>query len=279
VLPDDDAWLFRTRGNLAWCYVRLGRNAEAIEALKGLKQPRYTLESIGALDWEKVRLEYALALTNLLRFDEAESSLKDSLQQVEQVLGEDNYLTGLIWNHLGTVYQSAAKWDLAIEAYTRCYALMRRTQGDESQLTLGAASELAISKYLAGRVSEALPMLQEVHTTLARTMGADAAFAQDTAFYLAAALADAGRPEEASGLLDKLQGSALNSVDPGVDWDQRIVGLKGIVLQRQGNTAAALPLLKGALARLTQDAAPDWVLAPLKAALKAGESDTLLSRR
>ncbi len=279
VVPDDDIWLFRIHGNLAWCFVRLGRNTEAIESLKELSQPKYSLQEIGALDWEKARLEYALALSNLSRFDEAEATLKDALSQVQQVMGEDHYLTALIWNHLGTVYQNAARWDLAIDAQSRAYAVMRRTLGEDSHSTLGVASELAIDKYLAGKVAEALPMLQEVHADLVRTMGANAAFTQDAAFYLAAALADVGRPDEASSLLEKLQVSALNSVDPGMDWDQRIVGLKGIVLQRQGNTAAALPILKGALERLSQDSAPDWVLEPLKGALKSGESDTLLSRK
>ncbi|WP_447410659.1 tetratricopeptide repeat protein, partial [Clostridium perfringens] len=84
--------------------------------LRELMQPRYALANIGAADWEKVQLEYAVALTNLGRLDEAEASLQDSLRQVRRVLGEDNYLTGLLWNHLGAVYQGEAKWDAAIDA-------------------------------------------------------------------------------------------------------------------------------------------------------------------
>jgi len=279
ILPNDSTWLFRIRGTLAWCYVRLGRNDDAIAALQGLMQPQYSLENIGATDWEKVRLQYALALSNLSRFDEAAATLKDSLRQVQQVLGEDNYVTGLVWNHLGAVYQGAAQWDQAIDAQTRAYAIMRRCVGDQSQATLGVASELAISKYLSGRTAEALPMLQEVHTALAAKLGADAALTQDAAFYLAAALSDLGRPEEASGLLNQLQAPALNSVDPGTDWTQRIAGLRGTILLREGKQVEARPLLASALARLAQENAPSWVLDPLRIALRATDSPTLVSRK
>ena len=279
LMPDDHTWLFRTRGTLAWCYVRLGRNADAIATLQGLMQPQYSLQSIGATDWEKVRLQYALALTNLSRFDEAEATLKDSLRQVQQVLGDDNYVTGLIWNHLGTVYQGAARWDSAIDAQTRAYAIMHRCVGDQSQASMAIATELAISKYLSGRTAEALPMLQEVHAALAKKLGADAALTQDAAFYLAAALTDLGRTDEASGLLDQLRAPALNSADPGADWAQRIAGLRGTILQRQGKPAQARPLLEGALTHLGRENAPQWMLDPLRAALRSTDSPTLVSRK
>ena len=277
ILPDDSAWLFRSRSGLAWCYVRLGRNADAIVTLKGLMQPQYSLDKVGATDWGKVRLQYALALTNLSRFDEAEDTLKDSLHQVRQVLGEDNYVTGLVWNHLGAVYRSTARWDQAIDAQTQAYAIMRRCVGDQAQATLGVASELAIVKYLSAGAAEALPTLASVHTALAAKLGTDAALTQDAAFYLASALTDLGRPQEAFGLLDRLQAPALNSVDPGSDWVQRIAGLRGTILMREGKPEQGRHLLDGAAARLTGENAPSWVLAPLKAASKAAGT-TLVSR-
>ncbi len=279
VVPDDDAWLVRSRGALAWCYVRLGRNDEAIEALKGLMQTRYSLENIGVMDWQKVHLQYALALSNLSRFDEAEVSLKDSVRQLQQVLGEDNYLTGLAWNHLGTVYQNAAKWDDAIEVQTRAYAIMRHSTGDQSQAALGVASELAISKYLSGGAAETLPMLETNHKALANKLGANAALTQDAAFYLATALTDLGRPDEASGLIDNLQPTALNSVDPGIDWEQRLAGLRGIILLRQGKPTLGMPLLENAVAHLAGEKAPAWMLDPLSAALRAASGTSFVSRR
>ena len=119
-------------------------------------------------------------------------------------------------------------------------------------------------------------MLKDVHGALSKKLGADAALTQDAAFYLAAALTEQGRPEEASGLLDKLKAAALNSADPGTDWAQRIAGLKGMILQREGKAAQARPLLTAAVASLTQENAPAWVLDPLRAALKATERPTLV---
>ncbi|WP_084183246.1 tetratricopeptide repeat protein [Nevskia soli] len=278
-LAEDDVWLARTRGALAWCYVRLGRNDEAIAALKGLRAPKYSLENIGITDWQKVQVQYAMALSNLSRFDEAEVALRDSLRQVQQVLGQDNYITGLVWNYLGTVYQNAAKWDAAIDAQTRAYAIMRQSVGEQSPATLGVASELAISQYLSGRTGEALPMLESVHAALAAKLGEEAALTQDAAFYLASALTDRGRQDEAFNLLVKLRAVPLNSVDPAIDWAQRIAGLKGTILIRQGKLAEGRPLLEGAVAHLTQEKAPAWVLDPLRATLGAGGGATAITSR
>lgn len=277
VLPDNATWLFRSRNDLAWCYVRLNRNADAIAALQELMQPRYPLASVGATDWERARLEYALALTNLARLDEAEATLRDSLRQVREVLGEENYVTGLVWNHLGEVYQAEAKWDAAIDAQSRNYAIMRHDMGEQSPATLTAGLALAIPQYLSGRVAEALPLLQSVHTDLSKAMGAEAPMTQNAAFYLAAALNDLRRPDEAMPLLNGLQAGAVNSVDPGIDWEQRIAGLRGAILLRQGREAQGRPLVEGAVAQLTRDKAPAWMVEPLRAALGERRDATLLS--
>lgn len=278
VAAEDVTWLFRIRGDLAWCYVRLGRDADAIQALRDLLQPRYSLVEIGATDWNKVRLEYAVALANLARLDEAEGVLKDSLQQVRQALGEDNYVTGLVWNHLGAVYQSEARWEAAIDAQSRSYSIMRQTMGEQSPAALAAGLALAIPEYLSGRVAEALPLLQSAHTGLRKILGADAPMSQNAAFYLAAALNDRQQPEEALPLLRGVQAAAVNSVDPGVDWAQRIAGLRGAILLRQGQPAQGRPLVEGAVAQLMRDKAPDWMVAPLQAALGMQHGATVLSR-
>jgi eukaryotic-like serine/threonine-protein kinase len=267
VQPNDATWLFRGRGGLAWCYVRLGRYADAVDSLKALMQPSYDLQNVGATDWEKVRLEYALALTSLSRLDEAEATLKDSLQQVRQVMGDDNYVTGVVWNHLGAVYQSEAKWDAAIDAQSRSYAIMRRGMGEQSPAALTAGLALAIPKYLSGQAADALPLLQTTYSGLSKAMGGKAPMTQNAAFYLAAALNDLRRPDEAMPLLQGLQAAAVNSVDPGIDWEQRIAGLKGAILLRQGREAQGRPLVEEAVAQLTRDKAPGWMVEPLRAAL------------
>ena len=278
-LPQDEIWLFRSRGTLAWCYVRLGRNEEAIAVLKDLMQPQYSLESINVADWQKVHLQYALALANLSHFDEAEANLKDTLRQMDQVLGEDNYLTGLTWNHLGSVYQSAGKWSEAIDAQTRAYDIVRHSAGEQSQIALGTGSELAIAKYLGGRVADALPLLQASHDALSAKLGEEATLTQNDSFYLASALVDVGRVDEAALLLPHLRADAVNSVDPGPDWAQRITALQGIVLIQQGRQDQGRPLLEGALAQLSKDNAPAWILAPLREKLDAATEPKLISRK
>jgi non-specific serine/threonine protein kinase len=279
VAPDDAQWLFRIRGNLAWCYVRLDRSKDAIDLLNELMSPSYPLENLGATDWAKARLEYGLALTNLGRFDEAAQTLKDALQQIQRVLGSDHYLTGLVWNHLGSVYQAAARWQPAIDAQSQAYAIMRNRLGDSGQATLITQAELATDQYLAGQLDGSLPKLETAHTALVDKLGAEAAPTQAVAFYLAAALNDLGHPAEAWSLAEKLQEPALSSVNPGSDWTQRLLGLKGAILQHEGKAGEARPLLETALRRLTEENAPPWVLRPLSEALEESENPVAIGSR
>ena len=264
-VPGDATWLYRVRGTMAWCYVRMGRNTDAIAALGELTQPQYSMERMGIAAWLKMRLQYALALSNESRFDEAEATLKETLASTRSLLGDDHYATALVWNHLGAVDQNAGRWEEAIAAQTQAYSGMCRAIGCDSPTTLKVRSELAIVQYLGGHNAEALPLLRDLHGVLARQGGEQAPWTQDTAFYLASALLASGQTEEAAKLAAPLQAVALNSIDPGPDWEQRIDGLRGAILVRQGRVEQGQPLLSRALEQMQQDHAPAWMPASLRA--------------
>jgi len=276
LLPDDTAWLLRTRNSLAWCYVRLNRNQDALNALEPLMGPQYSLGNIGALEWQKTRLQYALALANLTRYADAESMLKDSLREVQQVMGENNHITGLVWDYLGEIYQDAGRWSEAIDAHQHAYSIMKASVGENARSTLVVAAELAFSDYLSRGAAQALPKLEAAHASLAGKFGEGSAFTQQAAFYLAAAMVDLDRITEAAQLMEGVDAGSLTPADPGADWAARVSGLKGILLMRQGQVDQGRAQVSEAIARLTAEKAPAWMIQPLQAALKGGAPHSLV---
>jgi DNA-binding winged helix-turn-helix (wHTH) protein/serine/threonine protein kinase len=232
--PHDDVWLIRVRADLAWCYVRLQRPADAIAALQEVMAPAYSPEHVGAFDWAKIHLQYALALMALSRFDEARESLHDTTHQLQKTLGPDHYTVGLAWNYLTAVYQAQGRWDSALDAARNAYAIFRKANGDRDQSTLSALGDIGAIEYLAGRVDAALPTLRSVHETLVQVAGDSGPLTQYVGFYLASALSEIGHPQEARPFAAQLDAVALASVYPSNDWGARLAGLRGQILLQEG---------------------------------------------
>ncbi len=271
VMPDDTTWLLHIHGALAWCYVRTNRNQDALATLAPLLQPAYSVDNIGVTEWQKVRMHYTQALDNLGRYDEAEATVQEALREARRVLGEDHFMTGLVWDYLGGIYLYTGRWREAIAAHERALAIARLTVGPQSRNIAILESELAESHYRLDGAAPALPQLQASHAALVQKLGQDSAITQSAAFYLANALADLDRPAEAQAMLEQVRADALNTMEPQLNWGERVAGFKGSLLMQQGKPAEGRPLVEDALARLNAAKAPAWVTQPLQAALnKAG---------
>lgn len=237
--PTDTTWLIRLRTDLAWCYVRLQRPEDALRMLQELMASDYTPERIGAFDWARVHLQYALALMALSRFDDAAGALLATIDSLSESLGPYHYLTGLTWSHLAAVYQAQSQWDKALDAGQHGYAILRKAAGERSQATLSALGDLGAINYLAGRVDEAIPTLQAAHAMLSDVTGTSSSLTQYVRFYLASALNDAGKLQDAGILASQLSADALASVYPASDWGVRLEGLRRQIAVRRGKQADA----------------------------------------
>jgi non-specific serine/threonine protein kinase len=266
IAADDEGWLIRTTTDLAWCYVRTQRDADAVRLLQKLMAPIYTPERLGIYDWARAHLEYAVALRNL-RSEDSQRVTEDTLQHIDRRLGTDHLLTGVAWAHVAAAYWSEGQWQPATEASERAYSILRRTAGEHAQATLGMAGDIAAIKYSSGRVDEALPALQQTYVELVESYGENDPGTQDTGFYLASALLDAGNTEEADTIARTLIAEKLSAADAGNDWGDRVAGLKGQILLAQGHREEALGLLRDALSHLANNHRPVWIVAPLRKAL------------
>jgi len=127
--------------------------------------------------------------------------------------------------------------------------------------------DVAALQYLSGRVDQALPVLQETYAQLLEAHGKSDPTVQKKGFYLASALLDAGKTEQADSIASTLIAERLAAEDAGNDWADRVAGLKGEILLAQGHREQARVLLRDALSHLTKTQGPDYIVSPLRKAL------------
>lgn len=265
----NDNWLFKVRGNLAWALNRLHREREALDELGNLTSPAYEPELVGVLDWAKVQFESGIALIGLGRFDDALNVSQSALDRTQKALGPEHYLTAIVLNHVAQAQQALGHWTDAITAAEKAYRIIRRTFGDGNRATLGTYSNIGALYLLAGQPDKGLPILAEAHTGLIALLGAADPITQDNDYYLAYALAHAGRSAEASRLAGTLDVAALMSVEPGYDWDAQVSGLRGMLLLGQNRKSEAAEILDAAITHITHSRAPKWIVPSLSDALES----------
>jgi eukaryotic-like serine/threonine-protein kinase len=271
IAADDEVWFVRTTSDLAWCYVRTQRSLQAARLLQQLMAPIYTPERLGIFDWARAHFEYGLALRNL-RSEDSIRVMEDTLQHIEHALGEDHFLTAIAWEHVAAAYWNEGRWQPATEAIQRSYSIIQRTAGEHSQATLAVRGDVAALQYLSGRVNEALPVLQQTYAELLKSHGKDDPTAQKKGFYLASALLDAGKTEQAAAIASTLIAERLSAEDAGNDWVDRVAGLKGQILLAQGHREEARELLRDALSHLVKSQGPAWIASPLRKALDRADN-------
>jgi non-specific serine/threonine protein kinase len=222
--PEDLLWLLRTREDLAWCYVRLGRSAEAVEALQPLLGEHLSFELAGALDWAKARFTYALALKNLGRYAEAEASLQRSGPRLAQALGPDHFLVGLNSNYLASVYLAQARWSAALDAENAALRIYRSVLGEAAPATEFVQGMVGVIQAQLGQPVGYLTLERALNGF--ERQGGDSPFAQYLRYQKARLLLDAGDAAAARRLLDRVQAEALNTVEPGEDWSAQLQALR-----------------------------------------------------
>jgi DNA-binding winged helix-turn-helix (wHTH) protein len=266
--PDNDTWLIHVRSDIAWCEVRLGRDADALRALSDLMKPAYAPQRIGMLEWMKLHLQYGIALANVGRFPESESMLLDAERQAELTLGPTHYLVGLAWYYLAASYKAAGRWTPAAKAAQREYQIFLSTLNESHQSTFGSLIDVKIIDYLTASNDKTLAELRDLHERLDRALGAHSSFTQYETFFYVSALLDHGQTNDAAQLTTGLDAQAIASADPSPYWQARLQGLRGRLLLAQERPNDASPLLKTAKSALTAQGAPQWMIEPLDSALR-----------
>lgn len=267
--PDNDNMLMRLRDGLSWCYVRMGRTAEAEQVLRDVISPRYPPERVGPVIWAVARIDDAIALMSLQRYDEAEQVLRAALEELRQSVGNDHFFVGYAQNELGELYTRRSQWAAAVDSLREAYRIFGLRTGPQGQATLTAGANLGIVEYRTGHPVDAVKTLAHMRAEFVSTLGEASPQAQIVAFYLACAQRDLRNYTDASTLVAHLDSAQLADAEPREDWGARLMALKGAILLGQGSKAQALALLGPAVAEMEKRHTPAEDLDPFKQQLAA----------
>lgn len=267
VAPDDDLWQIRLLDALGDCYLRLGRTAEAREALAPLLDAQWPPERIGPVRWATVRLRYAAILKSVQQLDEAETLTQAALAQLEKAVGPDHYFVAVALNQIADLRGLAGRWSEALEPSRRADAIVRARLGEKSQTALLSRVNLGVIEFQSGQYPEAAIDLAAGREGLIGLLGAQSPQAQGGGYYLAATLSELGKQEEAWQMADTLDPAALASSVSGEGWEPRLAALKGQIELRRGHREQGIALLEPAVAEMEQSGMQDYVLLPYRKAL------------
>jgi eukaryotic-like serine/threonine-protein kinase len=265
--PENDNLLVRLRDGLSWCYVRLGRTEEAEKVLHEVISPRYPPERVGPVFWSIARIDDAIALMSLQRYDEAEQDLKAALAELRRSLSPDHFFVGYAENEFSELYIRRHEWAAAVDSLRDAYRIFVLRTGEHGQATVSVEANLGIVEYRTGHFDDAVATLTRARTDFISTLGQSSPQAQIVAFYLASAERENHHLSAAAALVTDLEPAKLADAEPRDDWDARLKALKGAILLGQGHKTDALALLVPAMAEMEKSHTPLEDQTPFKALL------------
>jgi DNA-binding winged helix-turn-helix (wHTH) protein/tetratricopeptide (TPR) repeat protein len=178
--------------------------------------------------------------------DHAETQLTAALATIDRLLGPDHTRSLMVQSDLFDVAVARNDWPTALEYAQRVHDGFRARLGAEHNITLLTQANLGHVLYESGKAGEAVAALRPAYEKLSAQLTAANPQTQTVGFWLAATELERDRPDQAAGIIDQLDPAALESASADGKWTLRLDALRGLLLDAQGDHAAALPLLQSA---------------------------------
>lgn len=182
-----------------------------------------------------------------------ERLLLEAQPDIVKYLGENHsrHLT-LLGEMLGVAFRRA-DWPKALQHAQALHERFRAKLGEDHVLTYISLLNWGRTLDEAGRAREAADKVREAHRQLGRLAGPEAPSTQDAAYVLALVELELGNLERAQVLIDGLNPKVLETGRATGQWETAVEALRGIALQKRGQSAAARTLLDGALAAMKSE--------------------------
>jgi tetratricopeptide (TPR) repeat protein len=271
--PNDSTLLFKVRLELTNAYIAGRRFADAETATKPLLDPAFTLDRVGVAQWAKAREVYAEVLSSTHHYPEAIQLDREAIQGLQNRLGEKHFFLAFALSELANVYVDSGQPAEALPLMRQSYEITKDALGGDSQNAALARANMGILESELGQANEGIADMVATRTQLATMFGEDNPQKEFVDFYLASSLSQTGRQAEAWSLVSALSVDSLSRSGEGAqDWQQRIDGLKGLILLRQGRKADAVTLLAPAVAKMEADHLQGWIVDPFQEALRHARS-------
>lgn len=184
--------------------------------------------------------------------DKAEAGLLDAQKTIVALLGTEHTRNLMVQGDLLDIAVRRSDWVKALDYARRMHAMALAKFGPDHNVTSVTAINWGQVLYENGDDTQAEPLLRGAYDKLSVQLGAKNPQSQIAGYWLAAVLLDRGRRDEAARLAATLEPETLEKADAGGGWKPREQALRGLLLARGGDRAAAAPLLTEAVAGFEQ---------------------------
>jgi non-specific serine/threonine protein kinase len=254
-LPDSDETTYNKFNVRSWVGETLnclGRYTEAARIYADLLLQQNNA-AVGPALVGYARLGYAKALQQIDDVDYAERQMQRALATLESGVGDaDAFTVGQALVEAGSFYLNMGKLDEAASYLQRGRAMLLEV-GENQEKALNALGLLGVIDHLNGQQLSAIEKLWAARAGLRTVFGAGSADSQGTAYWLAAALRELGRSEEAARLAAPLQPEKLQASLGGTSWPARLNALRARLMIDRGEREQGEALLAASMSQLQDD--------------------------
>ena len=248
---------------------RGGHMGQTIDVLRELLDPAKT-PGANAANRANAHLLLGRALVAERRLEEAERALEHGLAGLVEIYGTESYYVYLAHSELAPLHWLGGRHESALQHARASHEGFTRLFGDDHTVPLLARQVLATAEFFAGDLDAAVAHHATAHAGLADKLGATAPQAMGAAYYLAFALAEQARLDEAERLIPGIDAAALGEATREAAWPWRLQALRGLVQARRDPARGAPPELVEAITRLEAEHEPERYLATLRSAAACG---------
>lgn len=260
--------LLEARFNLAQAYSRLERYSDAVEIFSSLTNPPYT-ESQDVPEYRILRVRQMLGASLIFasRPSEAEDVLRQSIEELSAIYGEESALVAETRAHLGSALASQDRFAEAATEVSKGRKASCAVFGEDHMACFGAMANEGSLMIQAGRYSSALEVLTKVREAFAVLAGEASAPVQWIDYQRADALLELRKSDEAASIIPTLEIEKLNEASPGESWGIRMQVLQARYLLQTDQRDEGQKMLLKTLKSMREEGFPETFIARAENAL------------
>lgn len=244
ILGEDDGDVAFAMQLLSSAYSQAGKLVEAVRWMREAAELMNSIEGSDSARTLKIRLELASLLSNLGEFEEAQALITELVAKSVETFGEDHWATAELLTVQGQELAFSRDYEAAEPILRRACQLVEQHLGPRHDVTLNRWSDLGICLREAGRLDEALEILEDVLEVRLEVDGSDGYATGGAWMAVGVTHRRAGRFEDA--LVCYRECEAIDEANIASDhgdalWTQRNIA---VLLLDMGRPAEAIPILE-----------------------------------
>ena len=153
--------------------------------LEEMQDERYAEERVSKASRASAALYYGAALLYAARYDEAEPVLKNSIDALAAVFGEQSPQVVEAYSSLGNLYATSGRWEEAHPVIAAVREKMCAMHGADHLTCMMATGNEGVIAFQLGRTDEAIEELSVARNAFEQALGAGSPGVHVLGYYLA----------------------------------------------------------------------------------------------